>query len=83
MFGKTFSLSLILFIFDFIHVESFQRLTLASRFGTNSPFLKTTELKWALHEAAEKGDLQAVADVIENDPKMVSKIDIDGKCFTT
>jgi hypothetical protein len=35
-------------------------------------------LKWAIHEAAMEGNMEYVFDVIEKDPMMVSKIDIDG-----
>jgi hypothetical protein len=32
-----------------------------------------------LHEASVAGDMEFVMDIIEKDPRMVSKYDIDGK----
>ena len=41
-------------------------------------FGKSTLLKSQLHEFAEAGDLEALKELIEKDPKLVSKYDIDG-----
>ena len=79
MFARKNSLSQILLVSDFIYVDSFKCLTLISRFRTNYLSFKIPDLKWALNNAAKKGDLQAV---INNNPKMVTKIDTGGECIT-
>lgn len=61
------------FVFMLAQVECYSnvRLSQTSRMKTS--------LNWAIHDAAEKGDFATVFDIIEKDPQMVSKIDIDGQ----
>lgn len=44
-----------------------------------TPLLKETHLKSGLHDAAEAGDLEFLSGILDKDPSVISKYDIDGQ----
>ena len=69
-------LALICFL---LSVECFKVNLLKNQLNSRSTFKsKLSPLKSAMHEAAAAGDIEFVMDIIDKDPRMVSKYDIDG-----
>ena len=57
-------------------VECFIR---PSQIRSGFSIVKPTKLMAAVHEAAEKGDLEKVIELVTKDPSWATKYDIDGK----
>ena len=68
-------LALICFL---LSVECFKVNLLKNQLNSRSTIKRLSPLKSAMHEAAAAGDIEFVMDIINKDPRMVSKYDIDG-----
>jgi hypothetical protein len=62
----------------FLGINCAESYFIPSRIRHSFAILKQTRLKSAFHEIAEQGDLEKFMEMVNDDPTLLTKYDIDG-----